>query len=137
MESGIKRYTKGTLTVLWQPEKCIHSGHCVRGLPAVFNGKKQPWITLAGGSATEIIAQVKACPSHALAIEQPVDDEGPATSTAAVRADGPLLVTGRLTLTKADGTTVQHEGTTAFCRCGASANKPFCDGSHQRIGFKG
>lgn len=137
MESGIKRYTNGALTVLWQPEKCIHSGYCVRGLPAVFNGEKQPWITMTGASATEIIAQVEACPSHALAIEQPVVAESPTTNTASVLAGGPLLVTGRLTLTKADGSTEQREGTTAFCRCGASANKPFCDGSHQRIGFKG
>jgi len=51
------------------------------------------------------------------------------------RPDGPLLVSGNLEVVSGTGRTVLRTRTAAFCRCGASANKPFCDGSHARIGF--
>ncbi len=48
--------------------------------------------------------------------------------------DGPYAVKGTVTITKSDGTTKEY--TNPFlCRCGASKNKPFCDGSHRKIGF--
>ena len=52
--------------------------------------------------------------------------------------DGPLLVKGPVTLTDAQGQPLQaQEATIALCRCGHSANKPFCDGSHKKAGFQG
>lgn len=49
---------------------------------------------------------------------------------------GPYLVTGEIDLLDCDGNVCGIEkATTAPCRCGASENKPFCDGSHSRIGF--
>lgn len=53
-----------------------------------------------------------------------------------VLPNGPILVQGKVELTLADGTTVEKENP-HFCRCGASNNKPYCDGSHVKIGFKG
>lgn len=51
--------------------------------------------------------------------------------------DGPLLVRGDLTLFDDDGVPVQpNRRTFALCRCGASAIRPFCDGSHKLIGFR-
>lgn len=52
-----------------------------------------------------------------------------------VLPNGPLLVDGKVELTLADGTTQEKEKA-YLCRCGASANKPFCDGSHAKAGFK-
>ena len=54
----------------------------------------------------------------------------------AIRAssDGPLIVTGALTLMGTNGR-ASHAETTFLCRCGASGNKPYCDGSHRKIGF--
>jgi CDGSH-type Zn-finger protein len=50
--------------------------------------------------------------------------------------DGPILVAGEFQLTLPDGTIIPVEGNTvALCRCGASENKPFCDGAHKKIGF--
>lgn len=50
--------------------------------------------------------------------------------------DGPLLVRGPALLVRADGTPVERRrATVALCRCGASAIKPFCDGSHKAVGF--
>ena len=49
--------------------------------------------------------------------------------------NGPLLVTGGIALTRTDGTTDQVRNRMALCRCGESANKPYCDGSHAAVGF--
>jgi uncharacterized Fe-S cluster protein YjdI len=62
------RYSKEGVSVLWQPHICIHSGVCVRGLPAVFNTRKSPWINVEAASAEEIIHQVHQCPSGALSL---------------------------------------------------------------------
>jgi CDGSH-type Zn-finger protein len=54
------------------------------------------------------------------------------------RPNGPLLVKGPITLVDADGNPYRLESdTVALCRCGGSTNKPFCDGTHSRIGFQG
>jgi CDGSH-type Zn-finger protein len=51
--------------------------------------------------------------------------------------DGPLMVEGECQVTDAQGQSLPAQGEKIFlCRCGSSANKPFCDGSHKRVGFK-
>lgn len=50
--------------------------------------------------------------------------------------NGPLLVHGNLEVTNSDGSKESKKRVTAFCRCGASANKPYCDGEHNTIDFK-
>ena len=62
------KYTKDNVTVLWQPDKCIHSGVCVKGLSAVFNPRKSPWIDMTKAEADRIAEQVKQCPSGALSL---------------------------------------------------------------------
>ena len=64
------RYTKDGITVLWKPNVCIHSGVCVRGLSAVFNPQKRPWINMDAAETEAIVEQVKKCPSGALSIEE-------------------------------------------------------------------
>ena len=66
MASLEKKYTNGEVTVVWQPEKCIHSTNCWKGLPSVFDPKARPWINTHGADTAGIIAQVKKCPSGAL-----------------------------------------------------------------------
>ncbi len=55
-----------------------------------------------------------------------------------VRPNGPLRVEGAIVLSDAEGRTWDLTGKPAvsLCRCGASENRPFCDGSHKRIGFQ-
>jgi 3-phenylpropionate/trans-cinnamate dioxygenase ferredoxin subunit len=50
--------------------------------------------------------------------------------------DGPYLVTGTIELRDTDGKIRPTRGKTWLCRCGASTKKPFCDGTHSKIGFK-
>jgi len=63
MDEPTLRYSNGEVTVLWKPERCIHSGICVRGLNAVFDVKRKPWIDIHAATTDEIIAQVEQCPS--------------------------------------------------------------------------
>ena len=66
MAQTIFNYSNGEVTIVWQPERCIHSGNCVRGLPEVFKSKEKPWITPESSATDKIIMQVKKCPSGAL-----------------------------------------------------------------------
>ena len=50
--------------------------------------------------------------------------------------DGPLQIRGNLEITAGTGRMVARVTSAKLCRCGASATKPFCDGSHARIGFR-
>jgi CDGSH-type Zn-finger protein len=58
------------------------------------------------------------------------------TVTVELRPNGPLLVTGAVEICSGTGRTVTVTQKTALCRCGHSNNKPFCDGTHAKIGFK-
>jgi len=50
--------------------------------------------------------------------------------------NGPYLIQGDVTLLDAEGNPYEVDDTTALCRCGHSATKPFCDGSHEKTYFK-
>lgn len=138
-----KEYSNGEVTIVWKPDLCIHSRNCVRGLPGVFDAAKRPWIDPKGAATRQIIEQVKQCPSGALSYFLNEEAEAaPAEAVAAgqiveVRPDGPLLVHGDILLKDGQGNEVRKQRLTAFCRCGASENKPFCDGSHRKISFRG
>lgn len=142
MKEVIKRYSTNNITVVWQPAKCSHSKICFHGLPKVFNPENRPWVSLVESNDEEIIAQVNKCPSGALSIvkdEEKVMEETAVESSNTTKVKvvkgGPLMVEGALMITLPDGEEVEKEGVTALCRCGASANKPFCDGSHSKIEF--
>lgn len=133
-----KKYTNDDITVVWKPELCVHSGICVGGLPQVFDPKARPWINISNASSEEIVAQVNQCPSGALSIlsqEQTVDSGNMEKSRIDILKDGPVKVTGPVKLTLSDASEQVIERDVFLCRCGHSANKPFCDGSHKRIGF--
>lgn len=66
------RYSNGEIVVLWKPHKCTHSGYCVRGLRAVFDVTRRPWIDPLAASTEEIAAQVEKCPSGALTWEREI-----------------------------------------------------------------
>jgi len=53
-----------------------------------------------------------------------------------VKTNGPLVVHGKLAITDKDGSIILKDRRTSFCRCGASLNQPFCDGSHKTIEFE-
>lgn len=64
-----KEYTNGEITILWQPGLCTHSANCIRGLRAVFNTQRRPWINMEAAGTEEIKNQVAKCPSGALSLK--------------------------------------------------------------------
>jgi len=138
-----KKYTNGEVTVVWKPASCIHSKICwqgATGLPTVFNPREKPWIKMEGGDTTQIIEQVKKCPSGALSFYMNNEQESVQVTTdteVEVVPNGPLLVYGNLTIKDSAGAEEKKFRVTAFCRCGQSANKPYCDGTHVKTGFTG
>ena len=135
-----KEYTNGEITVVWQPKVCIHSTLCWRELKEVFNPRARPWVNLEGSTTERVEAQVAKCPSGALSsFRNNSKEENPTVesiSIVEVVSNGPLLVYGNIKIKDADGNETTKHKVTAFCRCGASSNKPYCDGTHVKIGFK-
>jgi uncharacterized Fe-S cluster protein YjdI len=142
MKDITKKYTNGEVTIVWKPTLCIHSAICFNGLNDVFHPKELPWITPEKASTLQIIEQVKKCPSGALSYHLNRDNEvgnvevQTETIVETVQ-DGPLIVYGNATVKDSKGNITKKNNSTAFCRCGASSNKPYCDGSHKKVGFEG
>jgi uncharacterized Fe-S cluster protein YjdI/CDGSH-type Zn-finger protein len=136
-----KKYSNGEITVVWKPSLCIHSGICSRGLPLVFDARKRPWIDINASDTEHIINQVKKCPSGALSYYENAEEDAASLQIDAetkleVTPNGPLLVYGNVTIKDARGHKIKKNNVTAFCRCGQSGNKPFCDGSHITTNFR-
>ena len=98
----------------------------------------KPWIDPDGAGIDAIVETIEACPSGALSYtindEEHRDCDNPVAITLA--KDGPYQVTGGIELQGIEfGEGVSREHFT-LCRCGASKNKPFCDGSHYDAGFR-
>jgi uncharacterized Fe-S cluster protein YjdI/CDGSH-type Zn-finger protein len=138
-------YPTSGLTIHWDSEVCAHSGICARSLPAVFRPREKPWILADAATADELAATIDRCPSGALrysrtgTLEEPplpsIDVAASPRARISVHPNGPLEVEGEMTVVAADGSTLRESRRQYFCRCGNSGNKPFCDGSHNRVGF--
>ena len=115
---------------------CTHAGYCGDRFTNV-------WRMIAETSDPAVRERlehmVDLCPSgtidHAPEVgaeaEEPSFDPG-----IAVSADGPLWVRGGVRIVSADDRTYEVRNRVTLCRCGHSANKPFCDGSHKDVGFR-
>ena len=63
---GIREYAAPGVTITWEPARCRHATECVRGLPAVFDRDRRPWIDAGAATVDEVVAVVDRCPSFAL-----------------------------------------------------------------------
>ncbi len=137
-----KKYTKENLTVIWQPDLCIHSRECSKGLPQVFNPANKPWVNMNAESVDRIRNQVDKCPSGALSYEMnhektKNDKTMEKTLQIDVSENGPILINGPANIIYQGNQELKESKTIALCRCGLSSRKPYCDGTHKREGFKG
>jgi len=136
-----KEYKKDDLTVIWDASLCIHSEKCFHGLNKVFDPKARPWINVDAASAEGIKTQIDKCPSGALSYKNYINKEGESMSEQITKIEplpnGPLMVYGHLSLKTVDGEEKLDKKAVAFCRCGHSENKPYCDGQHKVKDFKG
>jgi CDGSH-type Zn-finger protein len=133
-----KAYRGKRVTILDNRAICAHAGFCTDELKQVFRQHDEPWIEPDRASVEAIISTVRKCPSGALSyaidgVEAPPPQRPPMVT---VTDNGPYAVTGGVELMGVklgDGASAEHY---TLCRCGASKNKPFCDGSHWEVGFK-
>jgi CDGSH-type Zn-finger protein/uncharacterized Fe-S cluster protein YjdI len=128
-------HIEGThLTLLYETKKCIHARFCVTGAPKVFIANVQgPWIDPDGIEVDKLVEIAHACPSGAIRYHRKDgkhDEVAPQVNLLAVREAGPYAVRAPITL---NGEFAGFRAT--LCRCGASKNKPFCDGSHHEVKF--
>jgi len=135
----IYTYQGDDIDVHYNLRRCIHAAECVRGLPAVFDRDRRPWIEPNEDSADQVARVILRCPTGALFFERKDGGEVeslPDINTILVTQDGPLYLRGNVRVTTPDGNMVKQETRLALCRCGASANKPYCDNSHLEVGFQ-
>lgn len=112
---------------------CVHAGFCGSRVTNVW---KQVPETADSTVRAQVIAMIERCPSGALTYRFDGDDiEALLPQAIAVTDDGPLWVTGSIPIADTDGRSIETRNRVTLCRCGASANKPLCDGSHKAVGF--
>ena len=131
---GIEAATGDKLVLRFEGKRCIHSRHCVLGAPRVFLANvKGPWLYPDEMHVEGLVHIARTCPSGAITYsrldggpEEPV----PEVNELRLRENGPYAV-------RADVELVGHGRLlrATLCRCGASNNKPFCDGSHNAAKF--
>jgi thiamine pyrophosphate-dependent acetolactate synthase large subunit-like protein/CDGSH-type Zn-finger protein len=133
----LDKYKGKEVTIHDNRGTCSHAGFCTSDLPSVWLSGTEPWIDPDGATRDEIVATVHKCPSGALLYEEKGEVQSKFHDGPEIRVsrDGPYYVRGGIGLESAElgeGATSEHY---ALCRCGASRNKPFCDGSHWYAGF--
>lgn len=131
-----RRYEREELAVIWDASKCTHVAECLRALPEVFDVQRRPWVDIEASSAEEIAAAIRLCPTGALKYEAHgdfPDEEGDEETTVRAGHLGPLYMRGRIRIVDGHGRLIAEETRVALCRCGASANKPFCDNTHRLL----
>jgi uncharacterized Fe-S cluster protein YjdI len=137
-----KNYVGKEITIHDNRRICSHAAECVNSLPAVFKLNSRPWINPDAARTEEIIDTIRKCPSGALSYSindieyRDPDNRKPMVT---VLEDGPYHITGGIDLIGeniqwGEGASKEHY---TLCRCGASNYKPFCDGMHKTINFKG
>jgi CDGSH-type Zn-finger protein/uncharacterized Fe-S cluster protein YjdI len=132
-EDGVDRIDGRHLTLIYEGKRCIHARFCVTGAPGVFLANVQgPWIRPDAITAARLVEIAHACPSGAIRYERhdgEPDEPVPPVNLLAVREAGPYAVRGDLRVAG------RPELRATLCRCGASKNKPYCDGSHHEVAF--
>ncbi len=131
-------YQGADVTVYYNKLLCSHAGECGTRLKAVFDPSRRPWINPDEGSVEDIEAVVAACPSGALRLAKPGEEPRQIEADdceITIEKNGPYRVRN----VHLDGA-VAFEGSSqrkyVLCRCGLSANKPYCDGTHHDKGWQ-
>jgi CDGSH-type Zn-finger protein/uncharacterized Fe-S cluster protein YjdI len=122
------------ITLKFDGERCIHARHCVTGAPKSFLANVEgPWIHPDQTPVEQLVEVAHRCPSGAITYvrhDGGAAEAAPPVNLAALRENGPVAVHADLRL---NGAPIGTRAT--LCRCGASKNKPYCDGAHAEIGF--
>ena len=132
-ESAIEEAIGLSATIRFEAKRCIHARRCVLGQPKVFQANVEgPWINPDAASAEDVMFVAMNCPSGAIQATRRdgPPEPAPQVNTITLRENGPLAVHARIEI---GGAAIGMRAT--LCRCGASNNKPFCDGAHAAAAF--
>lgn len=135
----VNRYPGQRIDVDWDGRLCIHIGECGRAHGDLFVANRQPWCQPDKVAVEAVVEVVQRCPTGALTYraKSGAGEETPAPENeATVAYNGPLFVRGELDLQGAPDDMPGVRFRAAFCRCGQSKRKPFCDNSHETTGFR-
>lgn len=135
---GEKTYTGKDIEVTFDLKRCIHAAECGRNLPSVFDVKQRPWVQPDEASADRVAEVVARCPSGALQFRRLDGGEQeaiPEQNTIRIMDKGPFVIHAQATLTDEKHQPLHEDTRLTLCRCGASANKPYCDNAHAESGF--
>lgn len=134
-------YPGKEITVHDNRKICSHAAECVNNLSSVFKLGSRPWINPDASKMNDIVDVVRRCPSGALSYSidgvEYRDPEEQRNPIVTVLKNGPYHITGGIELIGeniqfGEGASKEHY---TLCRCGASENKPFCDGAHKSSKF--
>ncbi len=132
--AGVETVQGRQIELQFEAKRCIHSRFCVTWAPRVFLANVQgPWLHPDAVPVERLVEVAHACPSGAIRYRRKdgaPDEPVPEVNLATVREAGPYAFRAALQI---DGVPAGFRAT--LCRCGASRNKPYCDGSHHEIGF--
>jgi len=132
---AIEEVASKDLLLRYEGKRCIHARICVLSQPRVFLANVQgPWLHPEATSAEALAEVAHACPSGAITyrrLDGGPEESAPRVNLLRVRENGPLAVHAELVLA---GSKDGFRAT--LCRCGASQNKPYCDGSHNAVAFR-
>ena len=135
MASKIESVRGARVTIHFDTARCIHARNCVLSRPDVFVPNIEgEWIHPDNATPEEIAALAANCPSGAITYERhdgAGNETAPRVNTVRVRENGPLALHAAMRI--GDGDTTFRA---TLCRCGASARKPYCDGSHVTANFR-
>jgi CDGSH-type Zn-finger protein/uncharacterized Fe-S cluster protein YjdI len=132
-------YKGADVDASWDQRLCIHVAECTRAKGGVFESGRDPWGDPDQEAVDVVVDVVERCPSGALTYDR--KDGGPAETAddenqVMVANNGPLYVRGELRIEGAPADMPGVAFRAALCRCGLSANKPFCDNSHEDGAFR-
>ena len=131
-----KTYKGKDIDVTFDLKRCIHAAECGRRLQSVFDVAKRPWVQPDNAPADQVQEAIDHCPSGALKYvrhDGGMQEGPPEVNTVRVLENGPLALHAEIDLVGEIGG--EDNFRAVLCRCGASQNKPYCDGSHVKAGF--
>ncbi len=134
-ETNLKMYEGEAINVTWNKDLCIHVAECGNADDELFVSDRDPWCDPDEVTLERVVEVVERCPSGALTYtrQDGILEERQSKNTVHVACHGPLYFKGQLEIDGATAPGVKYRA--ALCRCGASGNKPFCDGSHIEENF--
>ncbi len=133
-----KLYQGKDIDVSFELKRCIHAAECGHRLQVVFDVAKRPWVQQDNATADEVQDTIEHCPSGALKFirhDGGEQEQVPAENVIVITESGEYRVHADAALVTMNDEEIAEEYRMTLCRCGESANKPFCDNTHRKARF--